>query len=191
MVIRDIEFKDIPEIALLHKNIFGKSHFSSTFSFSLRKKYFLELLKYSKYKIAVVDGNQIQGYLIACLNPDIPVKKFMKNNIIHLLITLLLNPKFLIEKIRTILFSIKSKKESIHEKNVSIYLIAVNNSIQNRGIGKLLLDYFENLLLNDKINQYTLAVRSDNIQAIRFYIKNNFTEVYRDFKAVSFLKILK
>lgn len=190
MVIREIAYKDIPEIALLHKNIFGKSHFSSTFSFSLLKKYFSELLKYSKYKIVVVDRDQIQGYLIASLNPDIPVKKFMKDNIIQLFIILMLNPKFLIEKIRTILFLIKGKKENIHEKNVSIYLIAVNNTKQNRGIGKFLLDHFEDLLLKDKVNQYTLAVRSDNTPAIGFYLKNNFTEVDRDYKTVSFLKIL-
>ena len=190
MLIRDIKLDDIEEIAHLHKEIFSKSHFSSTFSFSLLKKYFLELLKYSRYKIILVDKDQIQGYLIASLNPDIPVKKFMKDNILQLFIILLLNPKFLIEKIRTILLSIKGKKESIHEKNVSIYLIAVDSTRQNSGIGKILLAHFENLLLKDEVNQYTLAVRSDNTQAIGFYLKNNFTQVNRDFKTVSFLKIL-
>lgn len=54
--------------------------------------------------------------------------------------------------------------------------IAVNPDYRNRGIGKMLLQYFENLY-TDKNNKIFLCVSDFNAKAKRLYIKSGYIEV--------------
>lgn len=188
MIIQKLEMSQIPELSRLHKDIFGNSHFSSTFSLSLLEKYFYELFEHNKYKFVALENGKITGYILAGVNADAPVDKFFKDNFFQILKTLLLNPFFIIEKILDFVVKFISKKESIHSKYVSIYLIAVDSRSQHKGIGKRILEFFENELIRDKIFEYTLAVRKKNKKAIKFYKKNNFLTIESNFKSISFIK---
>ena len=190
MIIRAIENSDIVNLTYLHKKIFGKTHFTSTFSLELLTKYFKELIKYHQYKLAVIEDNIVIGYLIAGINPDVPVKIFLKNNLLALVLVLIKNPSFLVEKLIESFSFLYPKKQNIHKNEISIYLIAVDTSIQNKGIGKTLLKHFEQQLIHNKINKYTLAVRSGNYATIEFYKKNNFIEIFRDYKTITYMKKL-
>jgi ribosomal protein S18 acetylase RimI-like enzyme len=190
MIIRNLELSDISELSKLHKNIFGKTHFSSTFSLPLLEKYFYELLAHNQYKFVSIENEKITGYLIAGKNVDEPVNKFFKKNIFQIFITLMLNPIFIIEKILYFILKFAWKKENVHCNHVSVYLIAVDSRIQNKGIGKRLLKFFEDDLIKYKIFNYTLAVRKNNKNAIEFYQKNNFSVIESDFKSISFIKYL-
>lgn len=190
MRLRNLQLLDIPELSKLHKSIFGKTHFSSTFELELLEKYFYELLLHNNYKYAFIDNEKINGYLIAGFNADLPVNKFFKNNKPEILKTLLFNPKFIFEKIFDYFLKFGWKKENVHSKHISVYLIAVDTNIQNKGIGKRLLLHFEDELRAENISDYTLAVRKNNTSAIDFYKKNNFTVINKDFKSISFIKHL-
>jgi ribosomal protein S18 acetylase RimI-like enzyme len=103
----------------------------------------------------------------------------------------LFNPVFFVEKIFDFIRKFAGGKENIHSKYISVYLIAVDSHIQNKGMGKRLLQFLENDLKKNKIFEYTLAVRKDNKNAIEFYKKNNFSEVESDYKSISFIKYLR
>lgn len=191
MLIRSLEISDIGQIASLHKKIFKRTHFSSLFNLALLEKYFTELLNHFEYTFAVCDKTQVVGYLIAGKNPGIVINKFLKHNSFDVLLVLLFNPVFIFEKIRTVFSKILNPKPDVHEEGISIYLIAVDSETQQRGLGKQLLNYFEARLNEHKITSYTLAVRPDNENAINFYLRNNFIEIARDYKSISFIKQLK
>ncbi len=190
MIIRTIEKNDIPEIVKLHKLVFSKDHFSSIFPSKLLVKYFITLYKHHKFKFVAVENLNILGYLIGGFNPEIPVNNFLRKHLLSIIFILIMNPKFLLEKIHGFVSSIFSNQVNVHKNSVSIYLIAVSNTVQKRGIGKELLNHFEQKLLANKISSYTLAVRIDNFNAIEFYKKNNFTQIDQDYKTLSFKKNL-
>ena len=191
MIIREIENSDTVTLAYLHKKIFGKTHFTSTFSIELLNKYFRELTSHLKYNFVVVDDNRIIGYLIAGINPDIPVKFFFKNNLLSIIIVLIKNPSFLVEKLVESFSFFSKEKTNFHKNEISVYLIAVDTCIQNKGVGKSLLKYFEQKLIQNKVFRYTLAVRIGNYATINFYNRNNFIEIGRDFKTISYMKKLR
>jgi len=190
MIIRTIENSDIDELSILHKKIFGKTHFSSAFSVKLLKRYFFELLSYHKYKYVMVEDTKIISYLIAGIDPAIPVKIFFKKNIFSIILVLIKNPSFLVEKLLDSFSLLNSKGQDLHQNDISVYLIAVDTYVQNKGVGKTLLKHFEQQLLQNKVYQYTLAVRIENYATIEFYKKNNFIEIGHDYKTISYMKKL-
>ena len=190
MIIRNIINEDIDELVRLHKSIFSKNHFSSNFPLNLLKKYFFELFNHYEYKLLAIENGAILGYLIAGIKPEYPINKFIKKNIIRILFVLLYNPKYLIEKIYQVISKIGKTTNITYENSVSVYLIAVKPDTQNKGIGRQLLHFFEDILMQRKIYHYTLSVRIKNSSSIEFYKKNKFTEINRNFLTISFKKSL-
>lgn len=190
MVIRNLEYSDISEITILHKRIFGKTHFSSTFDKSLLDKYFRALVDHHDFKYVAVDDSRITGYLIAGKRPEVPVNRFFKKNTLAIILILLKNPYYLIEKIWAVFLLTLSDRKNVSNESLSVYLIAVDPSAQKMGIGKKLLEYFEQKIIEKGIDHYTLAVRKNNAKAIEFYLKNNFVQVAKNYKTISFRKDL-
>lgn len=59
----------------------------------------------------------------------------------------------------------------------TIIKIGVLKKDQNKGIGKQLLDYMINSFNYGEVESLTLEVRKSNLNAIKFYEKNNFKNV--------------
>lgn len=68
--------------------------------------------------------------------------------------------------------------------------IAVNPKYQNMHIGKALIAECEMLAENHNMSAIELEVQSDNIGAIRFYVRNGFVETRREEKSVYMRKTI-
>ena len=85
---------------------------------------------------------------------------------------------------------LKINKVKVSDIEYKIYIIASLPEAQGRGIGKSLINYFENELRNKGINEYGLSVREQNINAISFYENNNFLRINKIHKSLYYKKIL-
>jgi len=188
MNVRKIEKKDVPAIALLHKKSFDKDHFTAFFSTELLKRYIKTLIDYNPYSYLVEEGGRILGYLIGGNQTEAALNNFSKNNYFKIILTLLLHPGFIVEKLRSIVLKIKKVKYS--DVEYKIYIIATLPEAQGKGIGRALINIFENELKNNKINEYGLSVREKNIIAISFYENNNFIKINKIYKSLYYKKIL-
>ncbi|WP_337872179.1 GNAT family N-acetyltransferase [Ignavibacterium sp.] len=179
----------LAQIVRLHKLLFDKEHFTALFNEQLLEKYFTELLSKSSYKIAAYHNEEMVGYLIAGENLDNALKKFSKENFIKILLVLLLNPRFLFEKISDALskFFYQRRKSSAPMR---LFLIASKHNENIKGVGKLLVESFENYLIEHNVNTYGLSVRKHNKTAIGFYKKIGLKEEFRNHKSIFFIKKL-
>lgn len=179
----------IKEIAKLHKQLFDKDHFTSTFSEDLLSDYFTALLNKSHFKYKAIVDNEIVGYLIAGVNLDKVLSDFSRKNLLKLFYYLIRNPRFVKEKIqdlfRKIFFSnLKSSAE------MRLFLIAAKRGENIKGVGKKLIQQLEQDLLQIDISVYGLSVRKHNSKAIDFYLKQGFIEEFRTGKSIYFIKSL-
>lgn len=189
MLIRKISAEDINQIINIHKRTFTKDHFTACFSYSLLKEYLSELLIANDFNYAAFDNGKMLGFLIAGFKSEQVLRNFIKNNFFKISYHLILNPRFLFEKVIEIvrkLLNIKSKSS----ENLRLYLIEVDSEFQGIGVGKNLLSYFEEILIAKKIFSYGLSVRKKNFQAINFYEKNNFLREFTNPKSIFFIKKL-
>lgn len=179
----------LTQIARLHKLLFDKEHFTALFNYKLLKKYFTELLSKSSFKVAAYYNDEMVGYLIAGEKLDIALKKFSKENLNQILLVLLLNPRFLVEKIFDALnkFFYQKRKSSA---SMRLFLIASKHNEKIKGVGKLLVERFENYLIEHNVDTYGLSVRKHNKAAIDFYKKIGLTEEFRNHKSIFFIKKL-
>lgn len=187
MVISNAKIEEAKSLAVIHKQVFGKIHFTTSFSICLLTKYFENLIEKMKYGIVIKDNNDIVGYLFAASNSGQIINNFLNANFLKVFFYLLLNPRFILEKIRE-LFSKFSSKNKNTRNEISLYLIAVDTRLGGRGIGKELIYYFEDLVKSNNEKSYTLSVRKNNQQAIDFYMKNNFVQIESNEKSIRFRK---
>jgi len=187
MVISNAKIEEAKSLAVIHKQVFGKIHFTTSFSICLLTKYFENLIEKMKYGIVIKDNNDIVGYLFAASNSGQIINNFLNANFLKVFFYLLLNPRFILEKIRE-LFSKFSSKNKNTRNEISLYLIAVDTRLGGRGIGKELIYYFEDLVKSNNEKSYTLSVRKNNQQAIDFYMKNNFVQIESNEKSIRFMK---
>jgi len=190
MVISNAKIEEAKSLAVIHKQVFGKIHFTTSFSICLLTKYFENLIEKMKYGIVIKDNNDIVGYLFAASNSGQIINNFLnanflKVNLLKVFFYLLRNPRFIMEKIYELLKRFTTKKKQISNE-VSLYLIAVDTRLGKRGLGQELTNHFEELVKSNNENSYTLSVRKNNQQAIDFYLKNNFIQIGKNEKSIKF-----
>lgn len=188
MIIYPAKIENAKNLAYLHKQVFGKIHFTTSFSLSLLTKYFEELIEKMEYSLVIYDDKVEVGYLFASKNNGQIINEFLKNNFIKVFYSLLLNPQFILEKLQELFSKFSSKNKSSLEEE-SLYLIAIDTRLGGKGYGKKLINHFEELLKNNNETGYTLSVRINNQQAIDFYLKNNFIQVESNKKSIKFRKV--
>ena len=185
MIISNAKIEDAKTLALLHKQVFGEIHFTSSFSIGLLTKYFENLIVKMEYSIVIKENEDIVGYLFAGSNSGQIINDFLKANLLKVFFYLLRNPRFIMEKIYELLKRFTPKKKQISNE-VSLYLIAVDTRLGKRGLGQELTNHFEELVKSNNENSYTLSVRKNNQQAIDFYLKNNFIQIGKNEKSIKF-----
>lgn len=188
MNIRQIENKDIPEIARLHKQSFDKSHFTAFFSHELLNSYIKVFISYNPYSYLAEENNRILGYLIGGNKTGEALDNFSKNNYLKIIYTLLLHPRFILEKMHSIL--LKFNKVKVSDVEYKIYIIASLPETRSKGIGRALINIFENELRLKGLKEYGLSVREQNSNAISFYENNNFIRINKIQKSLYYKKIL-
>ncbi|MCL6494364.1 MAG: GNAT family N-acetyltransferase [Ignavibacterium sp.] len=179
----------IGKITSLHKQIFDKDHFTARFDEKLLNKYFYLLLSNSSYKICAFKDQEVIGYLIAGEKLDNVLKKFSKEYFIRLIILLLKNPRFLLEKFLGLMTRlIRKNKKS--KADMRLFLIASKHDENIKGVGKTLIENLEKHLIEKGITFYGLSVRKHNQQAINFYKRLGFIEEFITHKSIYFIKKL-
>lgn len=192
MTIRKAELIDLENICSVHTYSFDKNHFSSVLPKSLLLGFYSELLKNNDFNYVALDEEKnISGFIVAGKNTGSAIDNFIRKSFKPLFFILLKNPGFLFQKIIVYLKKIFTKNEFKSKAEIRLLSIAVKRDASNRGIGTMLVRYFEEELIKNGIFIYGLSVRKHNQNAINFYLKNNF-EVEKEFRsAIYFLKRLK
>lgn len=170
--IRDTKIKDIDEIIRIHLVSFNKSHFTANFSSQMLHSYFECLLESCPLSFVALSNDKIAGYVFGGLNPLAGVDRFIKKNLLQVILTFIKYPKFITEKIVEKIFDRDLRLESL-KKIPTIYIIAVD-PFYRQGIGKKLIDNFEKRIRSENLFEYQLSVRKDNGKAIKFYENNGF-----------------
>ena len=189
-MIRAISENDIDKIIDLHLKSFSKNHFTTAFSRDLLNKYFRKLIDINEYCIVYFDKTEeeLLGYVIAGFNTGEAVSQFTKENKFSLMFTLLKNPRFYLEKMRTLFKQLI--KRNVTTTQCRLFLIAVNENHKGEGIGKKLINYFEDQLRQGEIKDYGLSVRKENRNAIMFYNNSGYIIDSEDSKSISYKKLV-
>jgi len=182
---------DINQLVEIHKNAFTKEHFTAFFPDELLRKYLLKLIEANEYNIGAYNSEGIMtGFIIAGTKSDIVIKQFTSANLLTIFWQLMKHPFFLIEKIVDLILRF-TRSKNISKEQVRLYLFEIDRPYQGEGLGKELLEYFENLLLSKQIFSFGLSVRKKNRRAVNFYERNGFKKEFSDYKSIFFIKSLK
>jgi ribosomal protein S18 acetylase RimI-like enzyme len=187
-MIRIVSEDDIANIIELHLKSFSKNHFTSVFSRDLLQKYFRKLIAINKFCFVYYNEKEeeLLGYIIAGFNTGKALSQFTHENKYNLMFTLLKNPRFLLEKVGTVLKQLV--KKNVINTQCRLFLIAVNENHKGEGIGRKLINYFEHQLRQGEIKDYGLSVRKENSNAIRFYNSGGYIIDSEDSKSISYKK---
>jgi hypothetical protein len=82
MIINNAKIEEAKSLAVIHKQVFGKIHFTASFSICLLTKYFENLIEKMKYGIVIKDNDEIVGYLFAGSNSGQIINDFLKANLL-------------------------------------------------------------------------------------------------------------
>lgn len=190
MLIKNITLADVDQLMKIHNRTFTKDHFSSYFPENLLREYLSQLLGVNEYNIAAFhNSGEMIGFLIAGNKSKEVLKRFTAKNFSIIFFQIIRHPYFLYEKTIEIVLKMLHIKSNSSEK-LRLYLIEIDHEYQGAGVGKKLLDFFEDMLKSKNIFSYGLSVRKNNLQAIRFYEKNNFQREFVNLKSVYFVKEL-
>jgi ribosomal protein S18 acetylase RimI-like enzyme len=184
------DYNIIINISSLHRQLFDKEHFTARFNEKLLNKYFEELLSHSSYNLFAFNGKEFVGYLIAGEKLDNVLKKFSKDYFFQLIILLIKNPKFLIEKLIDFFESIFNKNKK-SKAEMRLFLIASKHNENLKGVGSSLIKNLEKKLIQNGKFIYGLSVRKHNQNAIDFYLRLGFVEEFRTHKSIYLIKNLQ
>lgn len=165
---------DINEIAIVHKNAFSKSHFTSFFSIQLLEKYYAYFLEGdSETWLQKDDDGTILGFVIFGKNLDVKIKEFKFQYKMEIIKTALLNPTASIIKLfSNVYYRFFSIIDSFEEAESMILSIAVNG--RGKGTGSKLLSFVSEYNTKKNVDGVGLYVRVDSTYAVNFYLKNNY-----------------
>jgi len=182
MNIKTIDQSDLDNICLIHKLSFDSSHFTSVLPMDLLKEYYQKIIENCEYRVIVYDNdlNKAVGFAIGARKISDFLNTFIKEHFFKLLLILIKNPKFLIEKVIGVLFSLIAKKSAVSKAEAILLSITVNPKNEMRRKGQIVLNEFENVLKKDGIKVYSLGVRKNNSKAVNFYQRNGFSLEYSE-----------
>lgn len=187
MIVRKINNLDIESISKLHVEVFDKSYFSVYYSILDLNEYFSTLINLNEYSYVAEVDDKIIGYLIGGFKTQEAVDIFMKVKRKKIIFYVITNPKFIKASIIKVLKKIFSRKDKSKE-NLRLFLIGVDPKKKNIGVGARLIKKFEEDINKDGHTSYGLYVRTNNSNAIDFYINRGFIKEFKKFDLYSFTK---
>lgn len=182
---------DLKQVANVHRLAYDSTHFTSRFSDKMLTDFYRNLLILNgEFCFVASNNNEIAGFIVAGYRTNEAVKIFTKKYFFIILKTLLLNPVFLLDKIKGAYRMLRKKNKNKSIAKLRLLSIAICPSVQGKGAANQLLFLFERYLNEKGITEYGLSVHKENIRAIRFYEKNNFEIEYQTHDAFYFIKKL-
>jgi len=186
--IKKIELKDIPAIVNIHIEAFP-DFFLTSLGKSFLKTYYKTSIK-NKLCVAVCSldkSNNITGFAVGTLLSKNYYKKLIIKNISlyswQFLIIFITKPKAIIRLYKNLSKTNNPDDDGLYSELLSI---AVANNYKGQGIGKLLLDKFEENALKNNCTKIALTTDYFNNENVINFYKSRGYEIYYDF--ISFPK---
>lgn len=174
-IVRKAMLSDLDKVAEIHKQEFS-DHFLGQFSQLLIRKFYFCFLNNNCIFLVSEERTVVSGFILGGLSSELEQSKadFLKNNKMHYMFEILLNPRVYIQALQRVSLLLKFKKENkevLDQEPVRLLSIAVADSVKGRGVARELINNFE-----AEVNcvEYGLSVKLDNKRAIHFYSKNGF-----------------
>ena len=174
-MIQDITPKDIKQVAAIHKKFLPSiiSFYSSDFIEKFYE-YHLSSKKETRIFLGCFNQEKLIGFVFGTHQLDLLFDGFLKNNRFYFLTeTLKALAKHPVYSIH-LLCKVFIKKIPNQWQSQLVYIV-VDKTSEQKGIGKILLESFENEAKRS-IDYYELEVEKSN-PALNFYQKNNFITV--------------
>ncbi len=184
--------KEIREAAALHKITYERDHFTSRLPVSMLSEYYREIASENAYSLVAVDeSGKVVGVLLAGENTRSSIKRFIGKNWLRLFFVLLLNPAFILQKIKDFFILFGNSQSAFKTRVPMRYLnLLVHPSLHGKGVGKLLTDELESAMKRDGIKEYGHSVKATNIKTIKFHLKNGCTVEHENDRVIYFIKQL-
>lgn len=190
MEIKVATFEDIPKIVELHYKAYNKSHFTSVLSPEMLALYYHEFLKINKICFLGYINGTPAGFVLGGDDVDTPLSILVSKHKIGIILKLLQNPRFIVEKVGdAVLNKIFPPKKSAEK--IILLSIAVSPEYQRHKLGSALISKFEEEVIKEGSKSYALFVRKNNNKALSFYQKAGFTIENNYRQSFSMVKVLK
>ena len=183
---------DMPEVARVHQKCFPGT-FIASFGQKLISDYYTEFYNENPLFVLVEKDGTIEGFCMGYMTGSEARNRFMSKCKIRLAFRMLfLCMTFNKLAIQKCLAFVMPKKKSTPSKKVKadadLLSICVTDNLKGTGASKELVAKFEELLVERKVKNYTLAVYKNNARAIGFYKKMGFETVAETFDEYKMIK---
>lgn len=185
---------DLRQVARIHKEQFP-DHYLGQFSMNFLERFYKKMLESNNIFLVAVDDNTILGFVLGGEWEKISLTlcAFMKRNFVLSIMESSIRPKTWkksIQKFFSLFYHQVTDQNNLDNKErFTLLSIATSRNAQGKGIGKGLIDSFNDEMLNIS-NRYYLSVKDKNEKAIRFYKKMGFFEAYRFPGEIQMIKLL-
>jgi ribosomal protein S18 acetylase RimI-like enzyme len=177
ILINNLKLNDVDNIAFLHKNAFN-NFFLTSLGLNFLTKFYASIIR-SKDGIAIGafgENNELVGFAIGAKTKNGFYKSLLKNNFTSLLFSAILNLIKQPHKIKRLLQSFFTSESSNEEyiNYATLLSICVDPDKKGQKIGKLLLESFENEILNYSTGISLTTDKYNNDYVNNFYLSNNY-----------------
>lgn len=187
-MIKDIELRalknsDIKEVAELHYNSF-KGFFLTSLGRPFLRAFYKAVISHEKsVNFGAFRDNELIGFAIGTENNSGFYKSILKTNSLKMMVVALPN---LISKplnIKRLISSLFTSNASEYQNIPVLLSICVSQQQESKGVGKMLLEVFENELRGRTLKELILTTDTqDNEYVNQFYQRNNYSLIQSFFQ---------
>lgn len=175
------EVRDMAQIAETHIECFP-GYFITSLGGKLIQNYYYTFWRENNLFIVAEDKEEIIGFCMGYINGSNARFNFINKNLYRLIWRLFVLCMTLNLLAIKKCFNIKNLKLKTSKHNINkqvaagnLLSVCVKQKYRGSGVSKALVQNFENLLREKKLEDYTLSVYVTNKEAISFYTKNGMT----------------
>jgi GNAT superfamily N-acetyltransferase len=178
MVIKKLDTSDAKSIAEVHYESF-KNFFLTSLGKPFLVQFYKSVLSHPNgFGFGVLFEGELVGFAIGTKNSSKFYKSILKSNGIKMgiaaFVRLLINPS----KIKRLINAFLSSNVSLYKEIPVLLSICVSIRVESKGVGKQLLNAFENELKIKGFNSVALTTDTyDNDYVNQFYTRNNYLKV--------------
>lgn len=199
---REIKEDDLNQIVRIHKEAFP-DYFLTAFGEELLYEFYNQYFLNNNVFVVAEKDKKIMGFILGN-NSDIPRKNFFKKNFykisLKIIIELLkLNKNLwagifqrivLVREAIVVKIIKRDENDKVSSYKYDLLSIAVDKDSKGNGVAFKLEEYFCSKLKQNGIKEIILAVKKENIQAIKFYEKCNYIYMKDEKKLKYYRKII-